>query len=74
MLIMFTDGVTEAEMLDGGLLEYQRAQGQIAAKIQERTPVADFLDSFVSWLTQTSEIKDDLSMVLLTRHHQNFER
>lgn len=67
LLIMFTDGVTEAEMSDDTLLEYPRVRQQIEMQIQQQTSCEDFLDSFLSWLKQKSEIRDDLSIVLLAK-------
>lgn len=65
MLILFTDGVTEAEMADGSLLEYARAHKQIETQIADKVPCSQFLDTFVNWLDHTSEIQDDLSIVLI---------
>jgi pSer/pThr/pTyr-binding forkhead associated (FHA) protein len=65
MLIIFTDGVTEAEMADGTRLEYGRAHKQIETQIAEKVECSQFLDTFVNWLDHTSEIQDDLSIVLI---------
>ncbi|NUM35054.1 MAG: SpoIIE family protein phosphatase [Candidatus Brocadiae bacterium] len=65
MLIMFTDGVTEAEMIDGSLLEYDRTQEYIQHQIQQNQPWEFFLDNFLVWLKQHCEIRDDLSIVLI---------
>ncbi len=65
MLIMFTDGVTEAEMVDGALLEYDRTQEFIQYQIQQNQPWEFFLDNFLVWLKQHCEIRDDLSIVLI---------
>ncbi len=65
MLIMFTDGVTEAEMSDDTFLEYTRVQNQIESQIAQHQPWEEFLDNFLVWLKQQSEIRDDLSIVLL---------
>ena len=67
LLIIFTDGVTEAEMSDGGLLEYHRAQKQIEKQIQEKQSLDAFLDNFLAWIKRSSEICDDLSIVLIAK-------
>ena len=64
-LIMFTDGITEAQLLEGGMIGYSRAQEQITRQIEQGGASEDFLDSFLAWLTSISEIEDDLSMVLI---------
>ncbi len=65
LLILFTDGVTEAQMHDKSLLEYERTQEQLTKQIQEYTILENFLENFLIWLKKNSEIKDDLSIVLI---------
>jgi len=66
-LLFFTDGVTEAEMNDDSLLEYSRVQKQMQTQLLQETPCEDFLDIFLNWLRGQSEIRDDLSIVLMAK-------
>lgn len=67
MLILFTDGVIEAEMEDGAQVGYKKAQERMESQMKDGVPAEQFLDVFLTWLKDTSEIQDDLSMVLVGR-------
>ena len=57
LLILFTDGVTEAQMHDKSLLEYERTQEQLTKQIQEYTILENFLENFLIWLKKIVKSK-----------------